>query len=44
MVSVGLGERLGDRVGEGVFEGFIVATGETEMGIVSVGFGIADVA
>jgi hypothetical protein len=44
MVSVGLGERLGDRVGEGVFEGFIVATGETEMGIVSVGFGIVDVA
>ena len=44
MVSVGLGERLGDRVGEGVFEGFIVATGETEMGIVSVGFGIVGVA
>jgi len=39
MVSVG----LGDRVGEGVFEGFIVATGETEMGIVSVGFGIVGV-
>lgn len=44
MVSVGLGERLGDRVGEGVFEGFIVATGETEMGMVSVGLGIVGVA
>lgn len=44
MVSVGLGERLEDRVGEGVFEGFIVATGETEMGMVSVGFGIVGVA
>ena len=44
MVSVGLGERLGNKLGEGVFEGFIVATGETEMGKVSVGFGIVGVA